>query len=376
MKAKYVIGVVLFFGLLSGCKNPDEFRNVVYFTGTEETTEARYAVDAPKELSISVTCSEKVAEDVVVDVKPATELIEQYNNDNGTTFPALPTEAYSISGNKVTIKAGKNISESLDLNVSDLNVLSKGVWYCLPLTISGVEGNAYPVLESSRTIYVLITRSVETTALQSTSLYYTVPAFLDNDEVRAIPELTMECRAYASAYKTSNPFICSLIGIEENYLIRMGDVTIGMDQIQLAGGGYQLASNTKIALNQWYHFAVTYDGRKLYMYINGKLDASRDAPRGNINLTDPWSGGFHIGFSAGGRQWFGMISEARVWTRCLKPGELKNNLCYVDPQSEGLLGYWRLDQASGVDAEDLTGHGYTAVRSNTGTLNNIKCPAN
>ena len=72
----------------------------------------------------------------------------------------------------------------------------------------------------------------------------------------------------------------------------------------------------------------------------------------------------------------GVVSEARVWTRALTPTELVNNQCYVDPASEGLLGYWRLDSLNEENKiVDLTGRGNDGEPSNTSLVwEELKCP--
>lgn len=37
--------------------------------------------------------------------------------------------------------------------------------------------------------------------------------------------------------------------------------------------------------------------------------------------------------------------------------QLKNNMNSVDPNSEGLLGYWKMDEGQGYVFKDATGHG-------------------
>ena len=72
------------------------------------------------------------------------------------------------------------------------------------------------------------------------------------------------------------------------------------------------------------------------------------------------------------------MSEARVWTRALSATELQENLCYVDPASNGLLAYWRFngtEQAGNIP--DLTGHGYTAVPAKPlAWVAGVRCPNN
>ena len=87
-----------------------------------------------------------------------------------------------------------------------------------------------------------------------------------------------------------------------------------------------------------------------------------------IDLTSDNSGGFYLGASyGGGRTLNGYVAECRVWTRALSQSEIANNMNYVDPTSDGLLAYWRMnawepnDSGSGNIVRDLTGHGYDAV---------------
>ena len=58
--------------------------------------------------------------------------------------------------------------------------------------------------------------------------------------------------------------------------------------------------------------------------------------------------------------------------------DLKNNMCYVDPATDGLLAYWRFNEkADGKKVEDdLTGHGYKATYSSSAMkwVDNVRCP--
>ena len=85
-----------------------------------------------------------------------------------------------------------------------------------------------------------------------------------------------------------------------------------------------------------------------------------------IDLTSNNSGGFQIGASyGGGRYLYGYVAEVRVWTRALSQSEIANNMNYVDPSSDGLLAYWRMNRweanGSGNRVPDETGHGYDAI---------------
>ena len=50
----------------------------------------------------------------------------------------------------------------------------------------------------------------------------------------------------------------------------------------------------------------------------------------------------------------------RLWNVARTSTQLKNNVNNVDPKSEGLLGYWKMNEGHGYTFEDATGNGNTA----------------
>lgn len=384
MKTKYILYPVLMFSLLLSCKNADDFQDMIYFTGTEKSTTAKFAIDGPTNMGISISASTKVSGDVGVQVKAAPELIDEYNKVNDKMYKLLPEGSYDLSTTQVTISDGQSVSDQIRFSINSLEQFEEGVTYCMPITIVGTDGGM-PVLEPCRTLYMVIDRTIITHAASLTANYFKVP-FSTNPDLSSVPQVSMEARVLVNSFQASNPYISSLMGIEENFLLRFGDVTIGKDQLQLAGGGYPLTGTINFATGTWYHVALVYDGSKLKLYINGVLNASTSAPRGNINLADTYSGGFHIGFSAGGRYLDGAISEARVWTKALTEVDIQSNMCYVDATSEGLLAYWRFNEGKKVKVEgseeekdivkDWTGHGYDLqpAKGEIVWIEGVRCP--
>jgi hypothetical protein len=382
MKFQYLpFLLALLIGIGTGCKKGADYQDKLYFTGTEQSPEVRFTVDGPSDVGISVTSSARVTKDIKVSIKVDPSLLDSYNKLQGTAYQLLPEGSYALPVNSITIKAGSTTSESAKFSVLSLDNFKEGVTYCVPVTIVGVDADM-PVLNASRTEYLIINRTIITQAAVLSPNYFTVAKFQTEASLASVPKLTMECRVLVNQFTTANPFISSLIGIEENYLLRFGDVSIANNQLQLAGGKvgdkkYPVTSKAFFATSQWYHIAVVYDGARNNVYVNGVLDNYTDAQAAGVNLTDSYSGGFHIGFSADGRLLNGYVSEARVWTRALTAKELQNNLCYVDPTSKDLLAYWRFNGAdqAGTGITDLTGHGYTAVASRAiSWVPGVRCP--
>lgn len=372
MKANYLLLIALVVCLFSACKNADDFQDVVYFTGTETSPVSKFTVDGPAELAVTVSATCKVDQNVTVQVKADPEKVEGYNQLTGKAYKMLPAGSYKLSGSEMTIEKGKTASTPLKISLTSVDDFEEGVVYCLPVSIA--EANGLPVLEASRTVYVVFNQVIITKAASLTSNYFVVP-FSKDENLKSVPNVSMEARVYVNKFQSNNPFISTVMGIEENFLLRFGDVNIDPNQIQLAGGGFQVTGTTQFETKKWYHLAVVYDGAEIKLYINGVLNGSIAAPRGNINLTDSYSGGFHIGRSANSRYLDGAISEARVWTKALTANEILNNMCYVDPTSPGLLAYWRMNEGTGNNVKDWTGHGWDIKASrNVVWMEGVRCP--
>lgn len=362
------------------CTEAEKFQDALFFTGTEITPTSIYAVDAQSvpDIGVTVSASCKVKNAVKIHVKPAPDLLESYNEEYGKNYKLLPEGSYELSSEKVTIKAKENVSNPVKLAILSMDNFEEGVTYCLPISISNVEGNL-PVLESSRTIYMVLNQTIITKAASLSGgwsgLYFTVP-FVDNDALKGVPQLSMETRLYVNKFQARNPYISTVMGIEENFLLRFGDVNIKPNQIQLAGGGFQVTGSTQFQTHKWYHVAVVYDGAEIKLYVNGKLDGSIAAPRGPIDLTDQWSGGFHVGMSCGGRTLDGVISEVRVWKRALTAQEVANNMCFVDnTYYDDLIAYWRFNEGQEVDKiKDWSGHGWDLNNTVNQWVEGVRCP--
>ena len=105
MRLKYIIAGISLL-LLASCKEADEFRDVVYMTGTESTVISRLTIDGPATMGVSATCSSKIeGTDVKVSFTVEPGLVESYNVKNGTKYTVLPEGSYRLSESQSVIKA-------------------------------------------------------------------------------------------------------------------------------------------------------------------------------------------------------------------------------------------------------------------------------
>ncbi len=380
---KKIIIFALAFLALGACKKSIAFEDVLYFTGTESTPETSLYVDGPTDASFTVTCSSAVKEDVKVTVDVDSEGVDRYNTINGTSYVMLPAGSYKLENPQVTIQSKSNVSTPFTLSIVSQDDFEDGVTYCVPFKIVSTDGQAQP-LKGSEYMYAVVKAVIHTTGVDfQQSGYLSVPSMKYKSSLSDMGACTMEIRVKPEGWQGRNPYISTLIGVEENFLLRFGDISCDPNQLQLAGRGVSITSQTHFDLNTWYHIAIVDDGSTARLYVDGVLDTEvSSAGKSAINLAWDWAGGFHIGFSSDGRLLDGVVSEARVWNRALSAVELMNNQCLIaDPAKaaadDALVAYWKLDamDEAGRVFPDLTGNGYDAEPSGRyDIVEGVTCP--
>jgi len=384
---KYLLPVLFLSGWFISCDNPEDFKDVIYFTGTDVSPILKYSLEEPTNIGLSVRSSTKVSGNVKVGVKVNEALLEQFNKENGTSYKALPTNVYSFDAKSATIESGKYASEPFYLDIKSIDDFKDEDTYCLPIEISDVQEGNMPVLESSRVMYVVLNRTIITKAATLNGRYFYVDFSSDpGRDLSSMSQITMEARIFVDDYQNRDPFISSIMGCEENFLLRLGDVKIPKDYLQLAGGAYPVSSVQSIPQDKWVHVAVTYDSKRISLYIDGRLNAYIDGARGPIDILggskNSSSGvSFYIGTTSNstGRTLKGKISEARVWSRALTEAEIANNICAVSADAPDLLAYWKFnswkDDSNKNIVVDYTGHGYDAIGNGSITwVEGVRCP--
>ena len=373
MKAKYLLLTIFWVGILSACMNVETFKDVLYFTGTEDSPAVKYTIDGPAEIGVTVSASCQATSDQTIRVRVDQDKLEGYNALYGKKYKMVPTEDYMLSNDEIVLKAGENISEQLIFSLLRASNFEEGVTYCVPLTITDVTGGM-PVLDSSRTVYLVLNQVMVVNAANLSRTNMQLP-FESDPSLAAVPQVTMEARVKVNKFASSSPFISTVMGVEEEFLLRFGDTTIKPNQIQLAGGGFPVTGKTEFEVDKWYHLAVVFDGSTIKLYVNGELDGQVDAPRGPVILcgnTDKRR--FCIGSSVNSRYLDGSISEVRVWKRALTQNEIQNNMCYISPDYyQDMVAYWRFNEGGGSVIKDWTGNGWDISRSLNWT-EGVRCP--
>lgn len=412
----YLLAILSFAVAFISCKddeydNKSPFDNVVYLdvaenSDTQVTTFKKTLTELKKEFS--VVLSYPASQDVRVNVEVEPSLVDVYNARHNTSWRMLDSRYYTLSADKMTIPAGKTISDQLTLKLEDLDGSTGGEelpideTYLVPITISHVEGGV-STLRSSATAYYLVKRSSAITSAASLRDNWINFPTLDKASEGSMLFNNLTAVTYEAIIRvddfSKHSEISTIMGVENYLLLRIGDASFPRQQIQFDGSGdaaqtpgfgkFPKKDETKL-LNpgEWYHIAATYSyaTREVCIYVNGKLQ-SRGTDLGNsastpfnlagrafydLYLQDPetykdykdWSNfrQFFLGKSYDdSRQLNGDITEVRVWNVARNEQEIWDNMYDVDPQTPGLIGYWKFDEGAGNVIKDWTGNGNDAV---------------
>ena len=359
MKLKYSLFALIALAV-SGCQKAPVYDDVVYIAGAEgEVPTLSLTLDDqfPKELSVKVSSSIVVGHDTKVRLVTDPSKIEEYNTQYGKKGVMLPETNFVLKNTELTIPAG---------------------------SFSSVDGDL-KVKEGFRTVFVEIGRIIIGPAADCSGSTYFKVDFAEGEQdkydIYNLGEVTYEARINLQRW---GGWCNTVMGLEENFCLRFVQDDF-KGQLQLSGWGGTLMVPTggiAVSLNKWTHVAAVFDGpnKKVSIYIDGVLACSADTNKTSLDLTQVYQDdSFRIANSCNdGRQLKGYISEARVWAKALNGNDLKNNMCYVDPATDGLLAYWRFNEkADGKKVEDdLTGHGYKATYSSSAMkwVDNVRCP--
>ena len=117
-------------------------------------------------------------------------------------------------------------------------------------------------------------------------------------------------------------------------------------------------------VDQWVHFAMTWNGTAVITYVNGTARSTKTGSGGlHTEQTQLTIGCNNPRFSCFG----GYIDEYRVWNVARTAGEIMTNYNKGMVGNEtGLVGYWKFNEMSGTTTADaVTTGGHTA---HNGTL--------
>lgn len=351
---------------VASCSDGDDFdynKKGIFVTGTESTPLVKFSVeDTPSTYTVTAQTTKKAESNIKVDFAIDNSLVDEYNEKNGSSFFAAPEGTVVIDNPEVTISAGAALSSTAQVKVVSTEGWDDSRTYVVPVTIKNVSGTTgETVVEASRTIYLKISRTMQFTSLVNSANFSSNYIFDDSKAVD-LTNFTFEIKFRADRFGSSGGQIERLCAFEEKdesnaSMLRFGEAGMDGNQLQWVSPVGSIPSDTRFQAGRWYKVSLVYDGSAMTMYVDGVKDASTTASGKTVKFQR-----FELGMSWGGynsSQFFpGRIAEVRVWNRALSATEMQNGLCAVDPNSEGLIGYWKMNEGEGSVFHDATGHGY------------------
>ena len=400
--------------VLSGCQSSESahhFENKVFIEADSYAHRLMVQTDeGVTELDYDLTVGMALPkeEDVTVQLARQPELLDNYRNAYyDYTAEILPAENYDLGDLKAVIPAGSVQSEAITLNFTNLDKLDYSRNYVVPVSISDAGGEG--ILESGKTIYLVVREASLINAVADIDDNRAWVEWKNKAPLQNMEEFTLEALVNANSF--TNEEISTIMGIEDNFLIRTGDNLHQKNQLNIAYGkdvgeeqnarGSLFVEKPLLETGQWYHIAVTFDRGYIKVYVDGELVAQKEAfvEGGDVLKSVDFTTGESIGNTGrpnedGGRPrafWFGysystdkptardfdgMIAEARIWNRVLTPDDInaENHFYKVSPDSEGLVAYWKFCDAKGSVIADYSDYGNDLQTDHTPTWVEVELP--
>lgn len=298
-----------------------------------------------------------IDQDVTMSLGIDKEFLNQYNARYGTSLEVVPDEYVEFSNKEITLKAGEVLSSTVEVTIKPLSkeMVDSGKKYALPVGIIGA--NTTLLAGASSILYQLEKTPIVTVPILNSRNNAKFNMINDYSLTQWSVEFCVNIdRLGTGIGQLNNQAMFSAFapdGMDGEIYTRFGDAPIKGNIFQIKNQGTQINSNMEFSTNTWYHLAVVCDGATLSLYVNGELD-NQIAVTGKVtNLGKNKFGFGNTDYLKANVK----VSELRFWTKAISQTQIKENMYSIDPTTEGLEAYWKMDEGSGNDFKDYTGHG-------------------
>jgi hypothetical protein len=153
----YFYILICFSSLLMSCDKTKDIRwseeGKIYMTQAQDSRSNLSAVIADTAQTLTFGASygglQYPSQDITVNFILDNSLIDQYNNKNGTSYQAMPTDKFTISGLTTVIPSGRTTSNALSISIKTKDLV-KGAEYLFPIVLSSVSsGTINPDLQTA-----------------------------------------------------------------------------------------------------------------------------------------------------------------------------------------------------------------------------------
>ncbi len=336
--------------LLAGCGSDEKklLEPKVYFEEKEYRLEVADQTELTYDLRARLSSIAGSSADVAYSVADSSA-VAAYNKKNGTNYEAFKASDALLEKSTTVIPEGALYAESVRLRLSNLGGIEEGKSYLLPICICSAS---LPVIQGTDIAYFILNKPVRITKAWTLNSNYIKIPVLPSTEFKSV---TYEALINLDWFGSNN----TIMGTEGILILRIGDEGGGLARnlIQIAGNK-QYHSTQGFDSKKWYHVAFTYDQPtgKTAIYINGNKASESTWDTASFDLS---KGGCFVGkvagFMWGERPFHGLMSEVRLWNTSRTENQIKQNMLGVDPQTEGLVAYYKLN---GQDQYEKDGKWY------------------
>ena len=364
--------------LMTACQNNDEanFKSKAFIDGKTFTSETIIKGETNIVKSLTLSTARPAEKELNATFSVAANLVETYNQAYYAKAVMLPDTCYKVVKGDVKINQGSVNSNEAQFAFFKLANLDRAITYVLPVTVNCQD---IEVLRSAKNYYFVFRAGALINVVADMSKNFLTVKWATPDLVNNMNQITMEALIYPREF---GKLISTVMGIEGNFLMRIGDAGFPDNQIQIAtsAGNFPDAdSNKGLQTNRWQHVAMTYDAdtREVKVYVNGSLQSQGKLRTGKVSIVGNGTDrDFLIGKSYDDARWFeGNMSEVRVWNVVRTQEEIAANFYSVNPKSKGLVGYWKMDDSASPNiVKDATGNGNDATANKPLSWHNVSLP--
>ena len=339
--------------------------------------------DSTLSATLSLGIAQPQDEDIRVKMAVAPELFEKYTDVyHDEDILLMPSENCEVVTGELVIPAGNVKSIPVQLAFSGLDTLDMDLRYVVPVTVRSAEG--IDILESARTKYFVFKGASLINVVADLNENRAWPEWRNPEPFKSMYGFTLEALVYPNELSKQ---ISTIMGIENVFLVRVGDSGIASNQLQVAtSAGNVTSTSLQLQTGKWTHIAVVYDYGDVKVYIDGERKISKSIYlRNGINFgvehSDESDGKprcFWIGYSYDDNRCFnGRFSEVRIWSRALSENDInaENHFYTVDPSASGLQAYWKFDEGAGNRIKDWTANGNDLTAESAPDWISVSLPA-
>ncbi|WP_286525559.1 DUF1735 and LamG domain-containing protein [Duncaniella freteri] len=322
--------------------------------------------------TLRVALAQPAPQEMVISYRVNPGLVETYNMIYGEKAVMLPSENYSMDKPEVVIPADGVTSSDLVVEFKDIMNLDRDVVYVLPVEIAN---SPIEVLESKRVSYFVVRGAALINVVANMNLNYAKLNNVSASGLSSFDQITVEALLFPDEF---GKLISTIMGVEGKALLRIGDAGVPDNQLQFANSRKNITDPAwQFETKKWTFMTFTYDKNsgEIKVYFNGVQKGDTYTMPG---ISIDWNkSDFYIGWSwEDGRTFNGNMSECRIWNRVLTQDEIMepNHFYTVDPESEGLVAYWKMDEGNGMVFHD-SANGYDLVCNSAPTWVPVELPA-